>query len=146
MPTEKEGRAFVIDASIAVKWFSFEKGSSAARKLLEEGQMEKIQLVAPDLLLYEVGNALGRGKGLGAKNVIDALDLLFRSSIEFVKLDKRMVERTAAFMESYVLTFYDACYAAIAYERGAALISANPRDHRKIKEIIFRELTSFKKA
>lgn len=140
MPTNEEKRHYVVDASIAVKWFCLEEGSSAARDILEKGQGGKIRLLAPSLLLYEVGNALGRGKRLEGKDVIDALNLLLRSCIEFVDLDRSMIEEAAGFMEKYVLTFYDASYAAIAYERGAVLISANPKDHKNIKEIEFESL------
>lgn len=45
---------FVIDASVAVKWFIEEEGSQRAEHLLDE----RVELYAPRILLGEVANAL----------------------------------------------------------------------------------------
>ncbi|MDI3461813.1 MAG: hypothetical protein OJF50_000634 [Nitrospira sp.] len=42
----------VVDASIAVKWFVEERGSTAARTVLSKGET----LLAPDLILVETSN------------------------------------------------------------------------------------------
>ena len=47
---------FVVDASVAIKWFVPEIHAEAARRLLREG----ITLLAPDLIWAEVANALWR--------------------------------------------------------------------------------------
>ncbi len=47
---------FVLDASVAVRWFVPEVGHAAARALLSEG----LRWIAPRLLLTEVGSALRR--------------------------------------------------------------------------------------
>lgn len=76
----------VIDASVAVKWLLVEDRHELARDVLEDG----FELIAPDLLLVEVANAL-RNKfraGLVAKaqadSAIEALpgyfDSFFRPS------------------------------------------------------------------
>lgn len=143
MHTNHEEKRYVLDASVAVKCFCLEEGSSTARGLLKKGQIGKIRLFAPTLLLYEVGNALGRGKRLKKAEVVSALDLLMRSSIEFVDLSKRVVEHAAEFMEKYVLTFYDASYTALAYEWHCPLITADLRGHKKIQEIIVKDIVRF---
>jgi predicted nucleic acid-binding protein len=45
---------YVVDASVAVKWFVPEIHSETAARLLDETQ----ELIAPDLLLPEFGNIL----------------------------------------------------------------------------------------
>ncbi|WP_349371099.1 type II toxin-antitoxin system VapC family toxin [Salinarimonas sp.] len=47
--------SLIVDASVAVKWFVEEEGSEAAQRILDE---PAAVLLAPDLLLVEVGNAL----------------------------------------------------------------------------------------
>jgi len=140
MPTNSNTRRFVVDASVAVKWFSLEAESRAARVLLKRGELGEIRLFAPDLLLYEAGNALGKGKGLGAQDITEALETLLSSSIEFLRLNRKIVKYAADFMETYGLTFYDASYAALSYELEAPLISANPKDHKKVREITVKTL------
>ena len=48
----------IIDASIAVKWFVAERDSEKALTLRGMYEREKIELVAPSLIYYEVANAL----------------------------------------------------------------------------------------
>jgi predicted nucleic acid-binding protein len=55
--------------------------------------------------------------------------------IELLSLERIYIEHAVHVMEAYDLTFYDAVYAAIAMESGATLLSANIKDHGKIKEI-----------
>ncbi len=144
-PTEKEyDELYVIDASVAVKWFSEEDGSELARKILQKAQAQEIKLLAPDLLLYEVGNALWKGKRVKGTDVEEALSVLQNSSLEFFSLDANLIKSSCTFIERYDLTFYDASYVALAYEWDVSLISANPKDHKKIKEIKIRGLESWK--
>lgn len=129
-----ETKSYVIDASVAVKWFTYEEGTDQARAILKKGQGGALALLAPDLLLYEVGNALAKGKGLAALTVREALALL-QSDVALQSLDRLLIERTASFVEEYGLTFYDAVYVALAEQYNAILVTANPKDHRKVREI-----------
>ena len=128
-------RGYVIDASVAVKWFSKEAGSREARTILEKCESGSVELHAPDLLLYEVGNALVRGKGLDAVFVKDALVLLLQSKIKFSPLDDMLIGRAAEISEKHRLTFYDAAYVALADTESATLLSANPKDHKKVEGV-----------
>ncbi len=58
---------YVIDASVAVKWFIPEPHSDRADGLLKDFLRQSIVLTAPDVLVAEVGNTLwkrsaGRGE------------------------------------------------------------------------------------
>lgn len=48
----------MIDASVAVKWFVNEKDSEAARKIKDSYVAGKVEIIAPNLIYYEVLNAL----------------------------------------------------------------------------------------
>ena len=48
----------VVDASVAVKWFLDERGSAEAKGLRRQFQRGDTELAAPDLLIYEVANAV----------------------------------------------------------------------------------------
>lgn len=131
----KNPREFVIDASAVVKWFSREIGHKSAKSLLRKLEIQEIKLFTSDLLLYEVGNALFKGKKFKASQVNEAFFLLKEIPITFLGLDPGRIETSTALMEHYDLTFYDAIYAALSKEFNAPLISANPKDHKRIKEI-----------
>lgn len=141
---DKTGEQYVVDASVAIKWFAYEENSEIARSLLRSVELETIRIFAPDILLYEIGNALWKGKHFGRQDIADALDVLLDSSIEVRNLDRLLISQSAFFMERYSLTFYDASYAALAYILDIPLISENPKDHGKIKEIDVESLVSLK--
>lgn len=134
-PTEKRYVNYVIDASIAVKWFSQEQGRNKALRLLEKAQDGTAVLYAPDLLLYEVGNALWKGKQMSDYEINEALALLLRLGIEFIRLDSSMIGRTTKVMTAHDLTFYDAVYVALTVAVSGILATANPKDHAKINDI-----------
>ncbi len=64
--------AWVVDASVAVKWFVPEVHSGDARRLLVEDHA----LMAPELLMPEVGNILGKKHRIGELEAVEAHDIL----------------------------------------------------------------------
>lgn len=143
-PIKADDNTYVLDASIAVKFFADEEGSDLARDLWRRSEIFELHLLAPDLILYEIGNVLGKAKRLKESTIVEALHLLLGSSLKFFPPEERIFDIALGFMKKYGLTFYDASYAALAYKFGIPLISENPKDHNKVKEIEVRSLASFK--
>lgn len=127
--------SFVIDASVAVKWFSLEPHRRQAIKVLQGLERKKYEVTAPELLLYEIINALWKGKKLEIQSIKKAINDLSETEIRLQQLDKFLAYQAAEFMVKYNLTFYDAVYGALAFLLKIPLISANPKHHQKIKEI-----------
>ena len=126
---------YVVDASVAIKWFSDEEGSIDARDFLRRHVEGKIQLTAPDLLLYEVGNALARGKQLDAESIEDALSFILTSGIRLFSLVDDTMHLAVKMCDKYRLTFYDAAYASLAADLDVPLLSADSKSHQRIDEI-----------
>lgn len=126
---------YVIDASVGVKWFSLEENRLQALKILNDLEKGKCKLFAPELLLYEVINALWKGKRLGVEDLKIATNDLLEIGIRFCPISQFLAYQAIEFMVKYDLTFYDAVYGALAFFNNAPLISANPKHHKKIKEI-----------
>ena len=135
---------YVIDASVAVKWFCEEPRREAALEISRRAKLGTIGVYAPNLLLYEVGNVLWKGKKFNANQLQRALFSLLETNIEFFTLERDTIETAALFTAMYDLTFYDASYAALAYKFGIPLISENPKDQGKVKEIEVKSLASLK--
>jgi predicted nucleic acid-binding protein len=55
-------------------------------------------------------------------------------------VDRLLIERCAFFTEQYGVTFYDAAYAALAENLEAVLVTADTKDHKKIREVRVRVL------
>ncbi len=113
----------VADTSVALKWFHSESEQEVeeARALLSAHRERRIVLHILDLTLYELGNALLRGrpsfKGERTAKVIEALAEMCPAVAPTIT-DLRQACRLA---EEHGLTLYDAAYAAVAERRDALL-------------------------
>jgi predicted nucleic acid-binding protein len=124
----------VVDASVVVKWFSDETDSLKANQLLAACYQDQLTLFVPDLLIYEVGNALWKGKKLDQAKLQTCLDILYSSPLKYSSV-KSFLQSTINFMYKYDLTFYDAAYVGLAASQQTSLITANPKDHAKVKDL-----------
>lgn len=124
--------AFVIDASVAAKWFLPSKDEPLAREavdLLARFSEGKIRFVVPDLFWPELGNVLwkavrkGRCKHQTAKS---AIPLLLRHNIPTVG-SAALIEAAFAIATAFDLTVYDSLYVAAAVASGVQLITADER-------------------
>lgn len=115
----------VSDANVVLKWFHSEGENEVgpARALLDAHKERTVALSVLDLTVYEVGNALMRGRpGASAEQAATVIEALaeicpsIRPSPEEMKAASRLAER-------HKLTLYDAAYAAVAQGRSAELVT-----------------------
>ena len=132
--------SYVVDASVVVKWFTREENTPQARLILNKLLQDEISVFVPDLIIYEVTNALWKGKRLEKEVIIESIETLWHSKIQFEQLGILLIETVTNFMIKYDLTSYDAMYAALAYVLGVPLLSADSKAHKNIKEIEVVEL------
>jgi predicted nucleic acid-binding protein len=115
----------VVDASVAAKWVVAEVGSDAARRVLEGPG----PLIAPDLLVAEVGNVLGKKvarKAISRRHAQEAmvwLPELFDRLFDSAALAPRALEIAV----EHGATVYDSLYVALAEAAGgdAVLVTAD---------------------
>lgn len=131
---------FVVDASVVVKWFAHEDRTVEARLVLNRIIDADVLVYAPELLFYEVANALWKGKRLDKKALMASLETLSDCGIKFEQLNMPLTQTTIDFMVQYDLTFYDAIYVALANTLQIPLLTEDAKGHKKIKEIEILEL------
>lgn len=116
---------FVVDASVAIKWFLAEEHSQEADALLAGGEA----LHAPDLLLAECGNILwkrvNRGE-LTTNRAFAILDALQESPLA-IKPATPLLTEAFAIANRYQRSFYDSLYLALAESMDAPLVTADLR-------------------
>ena len=125
-------KKYILDTSAVVKWFSREKGTAEAEdwlKLLERGEIE---IYLPELVKYELANALLKGKKLSFKEAELALRIFCRLPLIFVEENFEMARLSYKFAEKLAISYYDACFLALAKTQGTTLVTANPRHQQKI--------------
>ncbi len=120
--TKMAGQKIVIDASVAVKWYNPEKLSERALELRSKHVKGEVMLYAPDLLLYEVTNALRWNPELGDEDVRLAAQSLEDIMIVFEKPSFGLAVQLAY---ASGLTIYDASYLALARDLGCELVTAD---------------------
>lgn len=77
-------KMYVLDASVLIKWFSDEEYTDIALKLRDDFFKGNIELVVPDLLLYEVSNALRYNPNFDENDVVEAVDSLYDMGIDII--------------------------------------------------------------
>jgi predicted nucleic acid-binding protein len=115
----------VVDASVAVKWFFTEPFADAAEILLGGGY----QLLAPELLVLEVGSALWkrqRRRELDGDTASRILRDLERAPIEMLSIGK-WGALALDLAVRYGITVYDGLYLAVATGHECSLVTADRR-------------------
>lgn len=125
---------WVVDASVAVKWFVDEPGASAAHEVLARGE----SFLAPDLILAEASNTAWKKfkrKEMTAEQgeaMVQALPLFF----------ERLVHSDALAARAYALAIrlnhpvYDCMYLALAEREAVELIT----DDERIFKVVSRRV------
>ena len=119
----------VVDASVVLKWFLDEPDATYALTLRQRHLAGDTLLVAPDLLLYEVGNALRFKRDFTLPAIQAALSDVLHFQLDLVAPTEPLFHQAAEFSHRSRLTYYDCCYLAVARTLGATLITADQRLH-----------------
>lgn len=117
---------YVIDASVAVKWYSRlgEEELEKADLLLNGHTRGELIILAPSLISYELANALRFNPNLGEADVIRATQDFHDLGIELVDFDTvRPAAIRLAFQRG--LTLYDAVYLAVSKNFNIPLVTAD---------------------
>lgn len=129
----------VVDTSVIIKWYSIhqEPEFERAHILLVEHTRQQCPLHIPALALYEAGNALRHSPRLSVQEQLRSLADLFALGLSIHPLS--MARATAAHEVAalFDVSFYDACFVALAQELDVAFITADERLHHRIAALPF---------
>ncbi|MEM1509151.1 MAG: type II toxin-antitoxin system VapC family toxin [Thermofilaceae archaeon] len=124
----------VIDASVVVKWFVEEEGSSKALEVRDQYINGELKFIAPELFAFEVLNAL-RYKGLFSleelKSVAEALDAF---SFELYSLRGKYARLTVDVAHENDITIYDAAYVSLAILKNTCVYTTDAKLKERLKE------------
>lgn len=123
----------VLDASVVLKWFVDEADSVRALQLREEFYKGTREIVVPDLLLFEVANALRYNPGFTAEEIKRAIRTLFDMGLEVVAPTYSLVAEAIELAKSLDVTCYDAVYLALAEQLGFEFVTADERFCKQVR-------------
>ncbi len=133
----KVNGVFVLDASIVIKWFSEEEYTDKALELRDDFSKGDIELVVPDLMLYEVSNALRYNPDFNETDVSEAVGTLYDIGISIIVPNREVINSALNLAYEHKITVYDAYYVALAKEINFKLITADRKLYLKIKDLKF---------
>ena len=117
----------IPDASVLLKWVlpgDDEQDSEQALMLRDQALAGAVELLVPQLWIYEVGNTLARRF---PDHAGDALDSLTDFGFTEARLDKRWREQAISLSTTYQVAFYDAAYHAVAIVHDGVFVTADER-------------------
>lgn len=128
---------FVVDASVAVKWYLPEPYSAAADLLLNPD----VELLAPELLYAEMGNILWKRVSRGECPHSTAVMILKELELMPLQIWSTRILAQAAFDISCRTkrTFYDSLYIALAVVSDCPLVTADRKLLNALREGIFKK-------
>ncbi len=134
-----EKETLVLDASVIVKWFDDEEYTDKALEIRKEFVKGDVDIIVPELLLYEVSNALRYNKNISRKDkgeMIDDLSLIDFKVVHFSNKTASMAMKIALDTDT---TIYDGTYLAAARLNKCPLITADKKYVKRIKskDVIF---------
>ena len=120
---------YVLDCSVALKWFFQEPLSDVATRLLEKLQLGHAELVAPDCIVAELGHSCRKlvlGRKLSAEESYAAIEEF--AALPIALVPSRVLARPAMELAiQHLGTFYDALYIALAERENLKVITADDR-------------------
>lgn len=135
----------VVDSSVIVKWLNDvdEINLDQANKLLADGLKGSIDLLAPELAKYEIGNVLLLKKKLSSEEIKTPLRTLYALPIQFITESEDLSKITYDMAFEYGVTYYDASFMSIAKQYGATLITENIKHQGKSTDISVKSLSEY---
>ena len=119
---------YVVDASVAVKWFVPEEDSEPARRLKRGYEAGEIDFLSPGLIVFEFANSLRYHPKirLGASDLVVAIASLEGLSIT-VEMEEEGWARAFELSLQERITVYDAVYLALAGQSDAVFVTADKK-------------------
>jgi len=131
---------FVLDSSVIVKWFCEEEGTTLALEFRDSYLKGDVNIACPDLVIYEIANALHYNNKFTQKDVKNSVDSIIDIGIDIIVPTKRVIESAISIAFEFDITLYDAYFIALAKELEFEFVTADEDFYKKIKKVNFVEL------
>lgn len=123
-------QAYVIDASTSLKWvFTGEADATIAQTLLQNYLTGKLELLSPDLWLYEIANGIRSAvmrRLVPVRKGQKLLKLLFDARPQLVFPDPLITQCYKNAIKFHI-SLYDSAYVTLALETGEKLITSDAK-------------------
>jgi predicted nucleic acid-binding protein len=123
---------WVLDASVAVRWFVEEEAHGHADEVLEKVIDDPQRFAVPELFAFEVYSVLMRMHPNGLDAFEQGVIPLLQGGMFRQPMAEGLAQKASRFV-GLGLTGYDACYAALAKDLGCTWITYDKKAHSLLK-------------
>ncbi len=135
----------VIDTSVIIKWLNKvnEDNIEEADQIMNSALKGKIELFAPELAKYEIGNVLLRGKQLSLDQAYISLITVYSLPINFITESEELARETYSLASELNITYYDASFMSLAKYYNAILLTDNVKHQGKSTQLKVKSLKDY---
>jgi predicted nucleic acid-binding protein len=122
---------FVLDASVAARWYILDESHANADAVLERLIREPEIFAVPELFFFEVLAVLARAHPRPLETYREAFLPVVEAGVFRHPMTDALADHASRFLRMG-LTGYDACYAGLAAELGAQWITFDRQAHERV--------------
>lgn len=137
-------KVIIADASVIVKWFVEEEDTKKALALRQAYVDGKIDIACPNLLPYEVLNALRYNPEFGEEQTRAASKALAEYQLWMYPILGELATLCIKNSYAYGMSLYDSAYVSLAEYLDSPLYTADGKLLDKVKSGRFRHISDFK--
>ncbi len=123
----------VLDASVIAKWFKNEDNSDLALGIRDDFWKGLHEIIVPDLILYEISNALRFDSKFSSELIKKSIQSLFDMEITITVPSENLISNAVEIAVDKKITVYDAIYVALSLQTSAVFITADKELYEKVK-------------
>lgn len=124
----------ILDVSVIIKWFVQEEDSDKALVFLNSLKNNKVNIIVPTLLFYELGNVL-ISKNISVDIVGEIIAMLQNLSLEIQDIGLASFRKIYQNSVEYSITFYDAAYITLLQKEDCLFITADRKLFQKVNKV-----------
>ena len=130
-------KQYILDTSVIIKWFSEldEDDLDKALNLRHEFLNRKCSISVPDLLFYELANALRYNDHFESQDVKDALKSVIDMGFVVVGIQANVINLAIDIAFKNNVTIYDSCFLALSQIEKMPLITSDYKFVDRIRGI-----------
>ena len=126
----------VLDSSIIAKLFLEENGSSEALDLMDSSYLKDLEIIASDLVFYEVGNTIWKHLRKKKYNGIEYIKKLYLLNIDYIPLSEDLAIEAMKLAHKHDVTYYDGVHVTLGQVHKSSLVTEDKLLLNKFKMAI----------